>query len=473
MKNFKDLNCIREMPCTVLGLGISNLPLIDFLLEHGACVTARDQKTRAELGDVAEALEKKGVRLVLGEGYLSDIEAGLIFRSPGIRPDIPEITAALKKGARLSSEMELFLALTPATVVAVTGSDGKTTTTTLTGLMLDAECKKRGRGRVFVGGNIGTPLLPHVGEMTADDFAVLELSSFQLQTVTRSADVAAITNVTPNHLNWHTGMEEYIDAKCNIYRHAPCRRLVANAENEVTASLAKAAAIPITLFSARIKNAAELDLPAGAHAVYERDGAVLYWDGNTEKEIVRTEDILLPGRHNLENYMTAIALSADWVSAETVQEIAKSFPGVEHRLERIRVLDGVTYYNSSIDTSPTRTAAALSALKEKPIVICGGYDKHIPFEPLADALCARAKAVILTGATAQKILDVLKPHAEVQSGALPIMEEADFEKAVLLARSIAQSGDTVLLSPACASFDVFPNFAARGNKFRSIVENFK
>jgi len=467
------LNKIKNTPVTVVGLGVSNLPLIDFLLAHGASVTARDQKTSEQLGAIAQELTAKGVHLILGDGYLKGIDKDIIFRSPGLRPDLPEFAEALARGAILSSEMELFLELTPATVIAVTGSDGKTTTTTLTGLMLEAECKKRGHGKVFVGGNIGTPLLSRVHEMTENDFAVLELSSFQLQTVRRSADLASITNITPNHLNWHTGMEEYIDAKTNIFRHPPCRRLITNAENDVTAHLSRECALPLTLFSSAKRTYAEFNLPKNAHAVYERDGTVFYWNGCNEKKVVRTDKIILPGRHNLENYMTAIALTAQYVSPETVTEIATSFKGVEHRLERVRIFDGVTYYNSSIDTSPTRTAAALSALREKPIVICGGYDKHIPFEPLADALCDRAKAVILTGATSKKIRMVLDTHSEVQSGALPVMEEPDFEKAVLLAKKTAHTGDTVLLSPACASFDAFPNFAERGNTFRRIVEAFK
>ena len=473
MKESITLQKIKHTSVTVVGLGVSNLPLIDFLLAHGASVTARDQKTREQLGAVTQDLEAKGVRLILGDDYLEGIDEGIIFRSPGLRPDLPEFSDAIARGAALCSEMELFLELTPATVVAVTGSDGKTTTTTLTGLMLEAECKKRGRGKVFVGGNIGTPLLPRVYEMTENDFAVLELSSFQLQTVRRSADLAAITNVTPNHLNWHTGMEEYVDAKTNIFRHPPCIRLITNAENDVTARLSRAAHLPLTLFSSVKRTYAEFGLPKGAHAVYERNGTVFYWNGDEEKEIVHTDSIILPGRHNLENYMTAIALTAEYVSPETVVEIAKTFKGVEHRLERVRIFDGVTYYNSSIDTSPTRTAAALSALREKPIVICGGYDKHIPFEPLADALCERAKAVILTGATAKKIRAVLDTRNEVQSGALPVLEEVDFAAAVLLAKKTAQEGDTVLLSPACASFDAFPNFAERGNTFRKIVESFE
>lgn len=455
---------------SVVGLGTSNLPLIDFLLSHGARVTARDRKERAALGEIPDRLEAKGVRTVLGEGYLEDLSEERIFRSPGIRPDIPEFARAVGRGAILSSEMELFLDLTPATVIGITGSDGKTTTTTLTHLLLSTEAKKRGsRTRVYVGGNIGKPLLPEVEGMTADDIAVLELSSFQLQTMRRSPEIAAITNVTPNHLNWHTGMEEYIEAKTNVYRHAPNRRLILNAENDVTARLAQAAGRPITLFSSVRQNPADFDGIPHDRAIYARDGVVYLFDGEIEQKVLDVADIRLPGKHNLENYMTAIALCDGRVSGETVREIASTFAGVPHRLEQVAVKGGVTYINSSIDSTPTRTAAALSALREKPIVICGGYDKHIPFEPLADALLDRAKAVVLTGATATKIRAAIDRRATERGFSIPVTEESDFRAAVLAASRTAGRGDTVLLSPACASFDRFRNFEERGEYFRAVV----
>ncbi|MBQ8416557.1 MAG: UDP-N-acetylmuramoyl-L-alanine--D-glutamate ligase [Clostridia bacterium] len=466
------LSLIRTRPVTVIGLGISNLPLIDFLLSVGAKITARDKKSLSELDPRAAALPEKGVRLILGEGYLDDINESIIFRSPGLRPDLPELAQALQNGAILTSEMELFLELTPATVLGVTGSDGKSTTTTLTALMLEAECKKRGVGRVFVGGNLGTPLLPRVKEMTEADFAVVELSSFQLQTLRRSPARAALTNITPNHLNWHTDMAEYISAKTNIFSHAPNTALITNAENEISFSLSRDYPGDLTLFSSVKQSHADFSLEKGNSAIYRRDGMILFWDGKHETPVLPTKEILLPGRHNVENYMTAYGLCRPFVSCETVKEIAKSFTGVPHRLERIRIHEGVTYYNSSIDSSPTRTAAALSALREKPIVICGGRDKGIPFEPLAKALAERAKAVILTGEAAPKIKAVLRDTEAVQSGALPVWEESDFKEAVLLSRKLAKAGDTVLLSPACTSFDAFKNFEERGDAFRRIVLSF-
>ena len=472
MNDLKRLRDLKGKRIDVVGIGVSNLPLIDFLLDVGADVCARDKKTEVELGELADDLTAKGVHLVLGDSYLENIDADMIFRSPGLRPDLPAFVAAQERGAMLISEMELFLELTPATVIGITGSDGKTTTTTLTGLILSEACKRRACGRVFVGGNIGTPLLNRVFEMTEDDFAVVELSSFQLQTAKRSAHIAAVTNVTPNHLNWHVDMKEYERAKANIFAHAPNRRLVVNAENDVTLAFGRKTAQPKTYFSSKKHFHEEFSLEAGDHAVYERDGAVLLWDGACERAVLSVADIILPGKHNLENYMTAIALTEGYVTAEDVVKVATTFTGVAHRLERIRVHEGVTYYNSSIDSTPTRTAAALSALTERPIVICGGYDKNVPFEPLADALCARAKAVVLTGATASKIRVALEQKKEVQNGTLPVYENSNFVEAVLLAKSIAQKGDTVLLSPACASFDAFKNFEDRGNTFRRIVEHF-
>ncbi len=454
--------------CAVVGVGVSNLPLIRFLRAHGANVTARDRKTAEELGEIATELRALNVSMRLGEGYLDDLREEVIFRTPGLRPDLPAFREAVARGSLLTSEMEWFLELTPATVIGITGSDGKTTTTTLTYLFLEEERLRRGRGgRVFVGGNIGEPLLPRVEKMTAKDVAVVELSSFQLQTVTVSPARAAITNLSPNHLNWHTDMAEYVAAKTNIFMHTGCKMLVTNAENAQTAELARNAPVPVTLFSSASR-------PSGAaKRVYLRDGWIMMDNGISARGILRVDEIRVPGRHNVENFMTAIALTDGMVSPESIRAVAGRFTGVAHRMERIRTVDGVTYYNSSIDSTPTRTAAALSAFGEmgiRPIVICGGYDKHIPFEPLAEALARHAKAVVLTGATAPAIAGAIRscPAAE----ALRVETEPDFRRAVERSREIAVPGDAVLLSPACASFDAFRNFAERGDAFRSIVEEF-
>ncbi len=460
----------RNRRVSIVGLGVSNRPLIDFLLQKGATVTAHDKAGRESFGDLADRWEAKGVRLVLGAHYLDELDGEVIFRAPGLRPDLPAFVEAVKRGAILTSEMELFFSLCPATIIGITGSDGKTTTTTLTGLFLTEACRARGYGRVYVGGNIGTPLLSLAEGMTPDDFAVVELSSFQLQSMKHSPHRAAVTNVSPNHLDWHRDMEEYTAAKTNIYRHDGNEVLVTNAENEITRCLAEEHTGKTVLFSSRMGAFAK-GLAEGQVAYCREGGYLVRKEGSVTTPMLAEADALLPGVHNLENYMTAMALTDGWVTPEEIRRVATTFGGVEHRLQRVCERGSVAYYNSSIDSSPTRTAAALSALApRRPIVICGGYDKHTPFEPLAEALGAHAKAVVLTGHTAQKIKAAIDACGLQE---LPVYMESEFERAVNKAHDLAAAGDTVLLSPACASFDAFQNFAERGKAFCRIVSAFK
>lgn len=443
----------------VLGIGISNRPVIDLLLTLGAKVSAHDKKERTKMGALAEELEGKGVTLCLGESYLDHIDADVIFLSPGIRYDQPGILAAMEQGAILTSEMSEFFDLCPCKILAVTGSDGKTTTTTLISELLKAE----GR-RVFLGGNIGTPLLPVVDEIGPDDLAVVELSSFQLHTMHKSPQTAVITNVTPNHLNWHPDMEEYTQSKLNLLRYQTTEsRAVLNLENEITA--AAASMVKGECFRFTSKRVPERT----AGMIYEKDGTIYVED----TPVLKSADILLPGRHNVENYMAAIGATWGMVSAGSIRKVAATFGGVEHRCEFVRQLDGVRYYNSSIDSSPTRTIAALNAFGQKLIVLCGGYDKHIPYEPIGAPLCAKAKAVILTGATAPAIREAIVNCPDYREGLPAIYETPDYGAAAELAREIAVPGDVVLLSPASASFDAFENFEQRGNFFKKKVQEFK
>ncbi len=465
-------NKFQNKRCRILGFARSNKPLAAMLCETGALVTVHDKNANITDESDYRLYVGMGVEFCLGENYLAKgLDGDFIFRSPGFRPDLPEISEAVKGGAVLSSEMELFFEVCPCPIIGITGSDGKTTTTTLTHLFLEREFEGTGR-RAYVGGNIGAPLLPLVFEMNENDIAVVELSSFQLHTMKVSPSCALITNITPNHLNWHTDMEEYITAKCNICRHRGAALLVANAENDITREIAKNSDLRVTYFSS--KKSAYADIvpffKENCKAVYERDGIIYLDDGKTASPILKTEDIILPGRHNVENYMSAIALTRGLVSPETVQAVAKSFKGVEHRLEFVREIDGVKYYNSSIDSSPTRTAAALGALKKSPIIICGGSEKGVPFDGLARDLCTRTKAVILTGQSAPNILAEIEKCPMYDREKLTVKHIPDFREAVLAAREIAESGDIVLLSPACASFDRFKDFAERGNYFKEIVK---
>lgn len=460
----------QNKKCDVLGFARSNKPLVACLLEAGALVTVRDRNEGLSSDAEALAFAQKGVSFVLGERYLADMDADYIFRTPAIRPDLPEIVAAVERGAQLSGEMELFLEICPCPVLGITGSDGKTTTTTLTHLMLEKELSARG-GRAFVGGNIGAPLLPLAEEMRENDVAVVELSSFQLQSMRISPSRAVITNITPNHLNWHVDMDEYVEAKCNIYRHSGATALVVNAENDVTREIARNTDLPVTYFSSKRSGYADIvpDFKKNCRAVYEERGVICYDDGREREEILSVSEILLPGRHNVENYMAAIALTHGLVSRETVREIAASFGGVEHRLELVREKDGVRFYNSSIDSSPTRTAAAISALPKAPIIILGGSDKNIPFDGLAKDVCERTKAAVVTGESAPKILAEIEKCPAYADGKVTVKHVPDFDNAVRAAADMAEEGDVVLLSPACASFDRFRDFAERGNYFKSIV----
>ncbi|MBE6594115.1 MAG: UDP-N-acetylmuramoyl-L-alanine--D-glutamate ligase [Ruminococcaceae bacterium] len=463
-------NKIEGKECAVLGFGVSNIPLVRVLLDLGVAksITVYDKKPLSELSEDAAELSARGVAFVTGADSFEKIEGDVIFRSPGIRPDIPALREALARGAYLTSEIEQLLALTRARTFAITGSDGKTTSTTLTGKFLEAAGK-----RVFVGGNIGRPLLETCDEMRGEDACVLELSSFQLMQMPNAPEYCAITNVSPNHLDWHIDEEEYFAAKKNIVG-ARTERLVVNADCAATAKFGRDVALAggkeVIFFSSSKDNYA--DVTAGApnsRAVYRRDGMIYLCDGHTETAMLCESEIRLPGVHNIENYMTAIALCSGFVSADDVLDVAREFTGVEHRLEPVRTLDGVDYINGSIDSSPTRTLAALSALRGRDIVlICGGYDKNLDYAPLAPALCQSVRVLVLTGATADKIESALRACASY-SGSPKIIRAASFEDAVVLAKDSAAKGGCVLLSPASASFDRFKNFAERGRYFKKLV----
>lgn len=459
------LKNIGGMTVTLIGAGVSNTPLVRFLTERGAHVTVRDKKS--DLGERGEQLRRAGGRLILGEHYLDGIDEEVIFRSPGFRPDTPELAAAAARGAIITSEIKLFLECCPCPVYAVTGSDGKSTTTTVTSLLLEKAFEGSGR-TVFLGGNIGEPLLHRLDMIKPDDAVAVELSSFQLMDIDCELEAAVITNVTPNHLNWHTGMDEYIEAKARILRHA--KRAVLNYGNEVTRHLGESLDIPVTYFS-RDPIPAE-ELCAKDSAVFIENGVIVRYGDATRTEIMNVGDIKLPGLHNAENYMAASSAVWDVISPDNVRAVASAFGGVRHRLQLVREKDGVAYYNSSIDSSPTRTAAALDALSDRSIVlICGGYDKKIPYEPLAEAIFCHpgVRAVITTGQTGPRIAELIRGHSSFSPDALILREEADFDSAVRSAASLARCGDCVLLSPASASFDQFENFEKRGEHFAELV----
>ena len=441
----------------MLGIGVSNTPLILNFLEKGARVFACDRRERAQIGDLADKLEQAGAELRLGAGYLEDLEVDIIFRTPGMSFNQPALSAARKKGIAVTSEMEVFFDLCPATIFAVTGSDGKTTTTTLIAEMLKAQGKT-----VHVGGNIGNPLLPEIDNIKPEDFVVVELSSFQLISMRKSPDVAVVTNVAPNHLDIHKDMDEYVEAKKNIILHQNAfSRTVLNYDNEITKGFCDYVRGQSLGFSMerRVKNGAWLDENGTLHMSYR----------GIDAPIMSRNDITILGDHNVENYLTAIAAVWGYVSAENIRKVAKEFAGVEHRIEFVREKDGVKYYNDSIASSPTRTIAGLKAFDKKVILLAGGYDKHIPFEPMAPYVTSKVKLLLLCGPTADAIEKAVKADADYKEGFPQIIKTANLEESINIAHEKAVSGDIVTLSPACASFDAFPNFAARGKFFKEKV----
>ena len=455
--NFEEyLDSLQNKTVAVIGIGVSNQPLLKLLLDRGIAVTACDKKDRESLGIVAEQLEANGCRLRLGEGYLDDLTEDVIFRTPGMRPDLPQLTAAEERGSALTSEMEVFFEVCPCPKIAVTGSDGKTTTTTII-----AELLRRAGKSVHLGGNIGHPLLAETGSMKPDDVAVLELSSFQLMTMTRSPHIAVVTNLAPNHLDVHKDFQEYINAKENIFTHQTAEDIaVFNADNPYTLEEASRAVGRARMFSR------QKELEDG---VFLRGDAIIAQHDGAERQVMTTADIKLPGVHNIENYMAAIAAVDGLVPDEVIRDFAREFGGVEHRIELIRTRKGVRWYNDSIASSPSRTIAGLNSFREKVILIAGGKDKGISYESLGPVINDRVKLLILCGATAGVIRQSTEQAPNYEG--LEIVDVADYHEAVALANSRAREGDVVLLSPASTSFDRFANFMERGRVFKDIVNS--
>ena len=448
---------IKNKKVAVVGIGVSNIPLIKVLVKLGAVVSAFDIKDEKALGDIADEFKELGVKLILGEGYLDKLTGfDVVFKTPSMRIDSEALVRAKGEGAYITSEMEEFVRYCKGKVYGVTGSDGKTTTTTIISKLLMEDGYK-----TWVGGNIGTPLFAQIEEIDEKDMVVLELSSFQLMTMNSPIDVAVCTNLAPNHLDMHKDMQEYIDSKKNIFLYQEENEvLVVNRENEITYGFEKEAKGEVREFSSKrvLQNG----------ACY-KDGS-LYLYG---KEVCNKDDIIIKGMHNVENYLAAFLATKDDVSISTMKAVAESFTGVEHRCELVRELDGVKYYNDSIASSPTRTLAGLKAFDKKVILIVGGYDKHIPFEPLAYEGYPFIKELIVLGATKDKIKAAFNKLEGERGIKVSMNFVNNLEEAVSKARELAEEGDVVTLSPACASFDMFPNFAVRGNVFKEIVMNMK
>ena len=456
LENFN--NWIKNKKVAIIGLGVSNTPLIDYMQKLQADLTVFDNRPEEKIDEkILAILEKYNIKKQFGENYLSNLkDFDIIFKSPSCRPDLPEIEAEVKRGAKLTSEIELVLELAPCKVIAVTGSDGKTTTTSLIHAIL------KNKYRCYLGGNIGIPLFTQIAEMKPDDIIVLELSSFQLMTMKTSPNIAVVTNVTPNHLDIHKSYEEYINAKANIFENQSEKDvLILNYDNEITKKFAKHAKGKVVFFSVKEK------LKNGV--IYD-DGIIKTVEDELRRHILKLKDTKLRGIHNAANICAAIAATNGLVEIEDQVIAIKNFEGVKHRLEFVREIDGSKWYNDSIASSPTRTIAGLNSFDEEIVLIAGGYDKHLDYEPIAEPILNKVKTLILMGQTAEKIYGVVTKKQSEQNKKIDIYKVKTLEEAIQKAKEHAKPKQIVLFSPASASFDMFKNFEERGNKFKELVK---
>jgi UDP-N-acetylmuramoylalanine--D-glutamate ligase len=443
---------------TIIGLGREGIALARYLSGRGAKVTVTDIKNANRLRSALDELTGLPIRYLLGGHPREALDADTIFVSPGVPMQIRLLREAQERGIALSSETKLFFSLCPAPIIGITGSSGKTTTTALVGEILKAQ----GR-RTFVGGNIGSPLINLVDQLKEEDSVVMELSSFQLAGLDRSPHIAALLNLSPNHLDRHESMDDYVAAKTNIVKfQGPGDHAILNADQSLTREVARLCRGQVALFSH--------DEQVDAGAFLDRESVVVRWKGET-RTVCDVSEIRLLGPHNVDNVLAACAITAAArADIGAMRTAVTSFGGVEHRLQPVAQIGGARYYDDSIATSPQRTIAALNSFANPIILLAGGREKHLPLEELAQLILARAKALVLFGEAAPLLEQaVLDANPADRGRRLPIYHSADMREAVLAAARLTEEGDVVLLSPACTSFDMYKDFAERGAHFQSLV----
>ena len=451
-------NYLKFKKVAIIGLGVSNLPLLDYMYEKNAKVTVFDEKEEKDIEkNILEKLKNYKFDYFFGKNCFENLKGfDIIFRSPSFLPTRKELVEEEKRGAIITSEIEMLMKLTPATIIGVTGSDGKTTTTSLIYSIL-----KNAGYNTYLGGNIGIPLFTKLNEMKPNDIVVLELSSFQLMGMDVSPHIGVITNITPNHLNIHKDYQEYINAKKNIFKHQnKDDYIILNYDNDITRNCAKEAKSKVIFFSGKekLENGFIVD-----------NKIIKKCEDGIRTHILDCKDVLLRGEHNFENIATAIAATSSLVDIDKSIDTIKEFKAVEHRLEYVRTIDDVKWYNDSVSSSPTRTIAGLKSFDEDIVLIAGGYDKNLDYTPIAKPILKKVKTLILLGQTSGKIFDAVKEEEEKENKNIDIFMVNTLEEAVNLARKQAKVGEIVLFSPASASFDMFKNFADRGNKFKDLV----
>jgi len=459
LTNRESIGDLTGRRVVVLGLARQGVSMARFLARTGARVTVSDLKTKSELADRIAELADLPIRYVLGEHPLSLLRGtDLICVSGGVPLDIPLLVEARRKGIPLVSDAQLFLERCPARVVGITGSAGKTTTTALVGEM----CRKAGLP-TWVGGNIGNPLLDDLERISPQDVVVMELSSFQLELTSVSPPVAAVLNITPNHLDRHGTMEAYIAAKRRIVAfQKPEDWAVLGFDDANARALALATPARVVFFSRGVQ------LDQGA---YKTNGQLALRLGGREEVICEREEVRLRGDHNLLNVLAACALSAIvGVPVEAMREVIRTFPGVEHRLEFVREWRGVQWYDDSIATAPERVVAALRSFHEPIVLLAGGRDKKLPWEEFAQETVCRVRVLVTFGEAGEMIAGKVEAARRSTSGVLEsVVQVQTLEEAVEAAARLARPGDVVLLSPGGTSFDAFRDFAHRGERFKELV----
>ena len=439
----------------VLGIGVSNLPLLDYLYEYKANISIRDKKKLDELSDeVREKINKYNIECVLGDSYLDDLnDYDIIFRSPSILPNIKPLEVAKNNGVIVTTEIEQVIKLAPCKVIGITGSKGKTTTTTILSTILE-----KLNYNVYVGGNIGTPLFNKIKDMNKEDIIVLEMSSFQLMNMEVSPNISIVTNISPDHLDIHKDYQEYINAKKYIYLNQNKDDiLVLNEEDDIVKDMYKDSIGEVRYFGSINHN----------NNYYVKDRDIYY---NNEK-VIDTKKLLLKGRHNHLNICAALTAIKDYINVDNkkLESIVSDIKSVHHRLEYVRTINGVEWYNDSASTTPDKSMGGLNAFDEKIVLIAGGYDKNISYEEFGKPIVENCSKLILFGATKDKIYDsVIKQKTNIEIYKLNTLEEV-----VNKAYEIAKKGEVVLFSPASASFDMFKNAYQRGDLFKELVNKLK
>ena len=454
----------------ILGAARQGLALARWLSRHGSNVTLSDSRSADELASAQASIADTNVEWAVGGHPLELLKnADVLCLSGGVPLTLPIVEEAVKRGIPLSNDTQIFMEVVPCKTIGVTGSAGKTTTTTLVGEM----AKKNVEGRMqnaafriphsaFIGGNIGDPLINYVDDMKSDDLAILELSSFQLEQMTISPNISAILNITPNHLDRHGTMDAYTNAKARILEFQSEKDTAILGHDDKGAwNLRTKAKGKLLTFSLH-------DLDKGFSGAYYHDGLLNLRDGNAYMPLILREKIQLRGDHNVANVLAAFTIGhAAGFKLDDMLEAVEDFRGVPHRLELVRELRGVRWYNDSIATAPERSMAAIHAFDEPIVLLLGGRDKKLPWEDIAKLIHERVDHVVVFGEAAELIQ---KAVATIGGVSIDLHRVDDLKQAVLKAADIASAGDVVLLSPGGTSYDAFKDFAERGEFFRKWVQ---